>query len=464
MRPHDLIPRGAARWGTRTAAAVLLLGACSTDTLLLAPDPDLAPEMVLNAEGANAVYIGALARFRNITGGDESSWLFGGLLADEWSTSSTFIQNDETDQRQIQTNNSSVTGMFRDLARVRTASNQAIAGLVQYQPTRIAERAEMYFARGFAEMQLAQDFCNGIPLSVPASDAAGTGQVFGEPLTVAQVFGVAIVSYDSARALVTGLTDSASVRVERAARIGKARAQLGLGDAVGAVATIASGTALPGAYAYNQTFAVTSGNNVLWAQPFSAARYIVGDSLEGNIPPSYTVANAIPFSRAADPRVPTTILVTLGQDGQTRIRRTTLWGRSTTIPVVSALDAALIRAEARVRASDRAGALVILDSLRAAVMTLGAITKPAMPALVSPGTQEGMVSLFFREKAFFTFSRGQRLGDMRRMIRNYGRTAANTFPTGTHYKGPAYGSDVNLPVPTDERNNPNFTGCIDRNP
>ena len=76
-----------------------------------------------------------------------------------------------------------------------------------------------------------------------------------------------------------------------------------------------------------------------------------------------------------------------------------------------------------------------------------------------------MVSMFFREKAFWTFSRGQRLGDMRRMIRNYGRTEANTFPTGSHYKGVVYGTDVNLPVPKDESgNNPNSLGCTDRLP
>lgn len=460
MRSSQTITRGSA-WRSRTVAVALLLGACSTDTLLLAPDPDLVtPETVRSAEGANAVYIGALARFRNITGGGESSWLFGGLLADEWSTSSTFIQNDETDQRQVQENNSSVTGMFRSLAQVRTASNQAIAGLGEYQPTRIAERAEMYFARGFAELQLASDFCNGIPLS----DAAGAELIFGNPQSIAQVFGVAIASFDSARALVTGLTDAASVRVERAARIGKARAQVGLGDAAAAVATLASGAPLPGTYSYDHTFATTSGDNVLWAQPFSAARYIVGDSLEGNVPPSYLVANAIPFSRAGDPRVPVTILTTLGQDGQTRRRQTTLWGRSTSIPVVNALDAALIRAEARLEANDRVGVLFILDSLRANPRTQGTLTTPVMAALVDPGSQAGMVSLFFREKAFWTFSRGQRLGDLRRMIRKYGRTAANTFPTGTHFKGPAYGSDVNLPVPTDEQNNPNFTGCTDRNP
>jgi hypothetical protein len=36
------------------------------------------------------------------------------------------------------------------------------------------------------------------------------------------------------------------------------------------------------------------------------------------------------------------------------------------------------------------------------------------------------------------------------------------FPVGDYHKGGEYGSDVNFPVSSDERNNPNFTGCIDR--
>ena len=39
---------------------------------------------------------------------------------DEWSTSSTFVQNDETDQRSIQINNGTVNTMYRQLARARS--------------------------------------------------------------------------------------------------------------------------------------------------------------------------------------------------------------------------------------------------------------------------------------------------------------------------------------------------------
>ena len=44
----------------------------------------------------------------------------------------------------------------------------------------------------------------------------------------------------------------------------------------------------------------------------------------------------------------------------------------------------------------------------------------------------------------------------------HARTQETVFPTGEYHKGGAYGTDVNFPVSSDERNNPKFTGCIDR--
>ncbi len=38
----------------------------------------------------------------------------------------------------------------------------------------------------------------------------------------------------------------------------------------------------------------------------------------------------------------------------------------------------------------------------------------------------------------------------------------NVFPTGSFFKGGTYGLDVNLPVTTNEYQNPNFHGCLDR--
>jgi len=452
----------------RAAAALVIAGAFTaascqsvTDSLLDVEDPDLITQgAVSNAEGALALRNGALNRFRNITGGAESTWLFGGLLADEWSTSSTFVQNDETDQRNSQLNNSSITGFLRNLARTRTASNQALAALKEFAPTQTAAIGEMYFARGFAEMQMASDFCNGIPLS----DASGSTVIFGQPRSVQEVFTVALASLDSAIAINTG-TDVTATLIRNASRIARARVLLGLNriaEAGAAVAGIAT------SFTYDHTFSTATGDNVIWAQPASARRYTVGDSLEGNAR-NLLVRNAIPFFSSRDPRLPVAYSTqnagrdtTKAQDGLTFSRTTTLYARSTALPVVNGIDARLIEAEAELKAGNAAGMLAILNALRAAPPKLGEVQPAVLPPLVLPATGAAQLDLLFREKAFWTFSRGQRLGDLRRLIRQYGRTPDNTFPVGQHYRGGNYGPDVNLPVVTDEQNNPNFTQCTNR--
>ena len=80
-----------------------------------------------------------------------------------------------------------------------------------------------------------------------------------------------------------------------------------------------------------------------------------------------------------------------------------------------------------------------------------------------PGSAAGREDLHFRERAFWLYSTGHRLGDLRRLIRQYGRGAETVFPTGAYFKGGLYGTDVNLPIPQEEENNANFTACLDRN-
>jgi hypothetical protein len=251
--------------------------------------------------------------------------------------------------------------------------------------------------------------------------------------------------------------------------VGKARALVGIDDVAAAAALIDS---IPLSFAYNHTFAVTSGDNIIWNQAASSRRYTVGDSVEGNSR-NILVANAIPFFSALDPRLPVVYTIAANgrdtvksQDGQTFSRTTSLYGRTTSVAVVNGLDARLIVAEDLLREQDFTGMMTILNGLRAAPPKVGEVEAPAMAALPEPATYDEAIDVFFREKAFWTFSRGQRLGDLRRLIRQYDRAAANTFPEGNHYKGGAYGPDVNLPVPQAEENNPNVpaTGaCIDRN-
>lgn len=445
-------------------AAALAIGPTACDvkeTLLEATDPDIInPDDVKNIEGAIALYNGALERFRLIAASSSqvSTWMFGGLLADEWSTTSTFVQNDETDQRSIQLNNSIVTTQFRNLNRVRTSANQAIAALTQYRPNPSSAIAEMYFARGFAELQMGQDFCNGIPLS----DGSGETIEFDDPRPVASVFQAALASFDSALARSTG-QDAMSVLVNRAARVARARTLLNLNRPADALPGVAG---IPTTFAYQHTFSLTTSDNLIWSQNPSNGRFGVADSLEGN-GRDILVRNAIPFGSANDPRVPVVDTRRAGQDGQTFLRTTSLYDRLTPMDVVNGIDARLVEAEAALRANDVTGWLAILNGMRTGanrVTSVGAVTlsATALPALSDPGTTEARVKLHFRERAFWTFSRGQRLGDLRRMVRQYQFEPDAVFPEGIHYKGGSYGGDVNLPVPADEQNNPKFEGCLDR--
>jgi hypothetical protein len=125
------------------------LAACnSKETLLEAVDPDVIdPNDINSSEGALALYVGALGRLRQATGGSSvatggegSSWLFGGLLADEWSTSSTFVRTTRP-----------MSARFRRATRRSKAcsatspahvATQAIRVMKEFRDTEVAKIAE----------------------------------------------------------------------------------------------------------------------------------------------------------------------------------------------------------------------------------------------------------------------------------------------------------------------------------
>ena len=100
---------------------------------------------------------------------------------------------------------------------------------------------------------------------------------------------------------------------------------------------------------------------------------------------------------------------------------------------------------------------------------------PSPPALAQsaiPTTAAGQQDLLFTERALTLFLTSHRLNDMRRLIWQYGRNAESVFPRGpyepdnTSKAGANYGTDVNLPIPSEESNNPLFlkgpAACINR--
>ena len=433
------------------------------DDLLTAEDPDIIkPDAINTPEAADALRIGAISRLRNMTAGagqGDSPWMFSGLLTDEWKSGDTFLQRNETDQRTVQDNNGNLNPVFRDVHRARNAAREALNALNEFKPTPASNLGQMYFVMGFAEMQLAEWFCNGQPLGTADSGVPE----YGPPMTTAAIYALALAHFDSALTYTTA-TDAATVAVRNSILIAKGRVLVDLARYADAATTVA---AVPTNYTLNATFSLTAGNNQIWALGVSAKRWVVGDSFDT----SGIITNALPFASAKDPRVPVegtstgTSAVGKSFDTATNFVRllAPLHGRTDPTPIVNGIDARLIEAEAQLNANNFTAMTATLNALRAAPQSLGSISSPVMTNLTAPTTKDAALNLFFREKAFWTFSRGQRLGDLRRLVRQYGRPQNQVFPVGTFFKGGNYGTDVNFPVHVDEQNNPEFKGCADRN-
>jgi hypothetical protein len=441
-------------------AAVATLAACSRDRLLGVTDPDIiAPDNLNSADGAEGLRVGAIRVFKFMTALDESSWFYGGLLVDEWKSADTFTQRDETDQRNVTEQNSLVTIAFRQIHRTRIQAFSAARALQTFNPNARAKIGEMFFIKGYAELQSALDFCNGQPY---ADLSTGTPDI-AAAIDGLTAFNIALASFDSAIVAVGTGTDTVSNRVRNAAQVGRGRALLALGKLPEAGAAVSS---VPSNFTFNLTWPGSQGieDNLIWGLANSARRYTVQDSADSQ---GGRIVNAMPFVSAKDPRVPTTKPASFrfGFDGVTPYDRQDVFPAfNSPVPVANYVDARLILAESQLAAGNSAW-LTTLNALRAGPTNIGALTISGMAPLTDPGSTADRQLLLFRERAFWTFGRGQRLGDLRRMIRLYGFTAAQVFPGEgglNPRKNAAYGPDLNLVVPQAERNNQLYTGCIDK--
>jgi hypothetical protein len=443
-----------------TAALVVACGHVN-DQLLQPQNPGIVdPGSVTNATlaGALALRVGAIGRYTTLENG-EVLWEYAGVLADEFSNADFNTDRINVDQRQT---DPLVQWGYSGVTQSRGFVRDAIAALQKYAPDSTALISELYTELAFFEMTLADNFCNGIPLGHTVNGV----QTNGQPLTTQQVYDSASAHLDTAIALVKG-TDAGSVYVLRAAQVLKGRVLIDKGN-FAAAATVVSG--VPTSYIYDLTFSTSTSSNGHWTLNNSVARVSVGDSFYVASGVPVTIKNALPFASANDPRVPVALGSALtpkvaAEDGVT----TPLWlgqlykNQFDPMTLLSGVDARLYEAEAKLQANDIPGMMTILNALRGSSPTIAATKIPVMPAIATtPATKDAAIDLLFREKAFWTFGRGQRLPDLRRLVRQYGRTDAQVFPTGPYFKGGNYGTDENFPVPSSEQTNPLFHGCLDR--
>ncbi len=452
------------RYGSITAlAATLLIGVTACGILDTDP-PNIVGEDDLNTPaGAATRRLGAISTFTLAKDGDfqpvgipgnpdpinsndasDGYILWSGVLSDELVNPGFIPSRTEVDLRIAQPTTAGLGPLYQSLHRARAAAEDAAVSLETFGTDPAADTGipEMYALAGFTYVMLAEGFCSGITVSRVVDNQI----VYGLPLTTAQVFDTAIVRFNTALShpSIAGVVDDP---IHQLASVGLGRALLNQGLFVEAAAAVAN--VLPD-FVYETEHSTTPAalhNGVFEA--FNNGEFGVFDQ-EGT--------NGLNFVSAEDLRV-------TGDSGLGADNNTESWFPSkypnfdASIPTADYLEAQLIIAESELQASAFPAMTQRLNDLRAAV---------GLAPLAMPGDLTSATDVLFTERAFWLFLTGHRLGDMRRLVRQYGRDPETVFPTGDYYKGGlTYGTAVNLPLPRREANNPNVPDpvntCLDRN-
>jgi hypothetical protein len=478
------------------AGALALSIGCDTNKLVEVEDPAaLRPEEVINAAAVPALVNGA---FRQFVGGYSG---FGGdaflsasaVITDETYYGDTFTTREAADKRSLQPvvlGNLS-DAAFNRLMQARFNARRAFAVVEQFaSDAAVADLAEVYKSRlrtieGYVYVTLSEGWCSAVPFSrMPETGPIDPAKIeYGESITTQQMNDTAVVRFNEALGI-----DATNLL----AKVGKGRALLNNGrfaEAAAAVATVATDSVFHLEHSVN----VSDENNPATSLQQNG-RYGVAN-LEGGLtaagaalrsdlnthPLTASSAEGLPFRALRDPRVPWQAR----PDNSGRCFSASIfcwWNNNyftleADVPLASGVEARLIEAEAALQAGDTALMMTRLNGLRASAATLLArlytnqrqvffnagggvsldpLTDPGIGLLTAAERFEARRALLFRERALWLYHTGHRQGDLRRLVRNYGFTTSQVFPSGPHFRGGTYGGDVAYPVPFNEQNNPDY--------
>lgn len=466
---------------TVTAIALFSSVACSLDKFIgegKLPEEVVSPALTETPKGALAAYRGATMYLRDALAKTPSGYpyptgfvVFVGQLSDElrFNIGAPLYYNltVSPDHRQFDEEYEEVDtyNPYSALQRVRSQSAQAQGLLQDYPPDNpLPLIAHTLAMRAYAEVMLAELYCSGIPLSTLDYKGDFT---YAPGLPTDSVLQHAVTLFDSALAIAG--TDS--MRIVDFARVGKGRALLQMGkfdEAAAAVVSVAP------TFRYALQYSVAAQVRGLFGVPNSADRFkagLLGDR-EGQ--------NGMPFVSERDARLPQMDTFTYMAGSATlsgsfpRKGWIPVSGDQSVIVLSSGIEAQLIQAEVALWKND-ASWLTILNRLRTTCTDVATCPTPAprgtggvdsLPLLEVPNgaSMAAKIGLLFRERAYWLFLTGHRVGDLRRLIRIYKRDSEEVFPTGEYDSNVlAYGGDVNLPVPRmEQERNPKYNGCINR--
>ncbi len=462
------------------AGVVCALGCRPSDVLKVpAPAGVTASGALQSQAGAESAFNTARYQtFRGLVDGFQGLLLWTEVLTDEftWSDFATDAGDANVDFRVTAPPGSAYFATddfgWQNLLTGRSSLLLAIPLLAKYEPSAGQSRVgEAYALMGYAELIVAEGYCAGTPLDrVPP----GGHFQFGMPLTTDSMLGAAEADFDSALAHANG-----DATVQNLAHVGLGRTLVNRGRLDSAALAVVS---VPTGFVYNTDLSPTFGQGglqgtntyaVMITDPFaSGSTFMTVADHEGG--------TALNFRSAQDPRVVIDSTLRQTDDGGTWYFPAKFEGAGQEfIPLATGVEARLIQAEAALKANDVNGWTSDLNALRADAADTKVTFPPGSQSLTADSTTLAspamQVDVMFRERAFWLFGTGTRLGDLRRLIRQYGRDQSTVFPTGPYPNGnnpslpspvPNYGTDVTLTPPTGQNtnagvvNNPNYKGCI----
>lgn len=476
-------PRGARlRRLVGLSAAALLLAPVAGCHLLDVQTPDVVPTSALT--GANAlptIRAGAIGDFaiaydgsgaQGSGGTTEGQVLISGMLGDELINTETFPDRIQVDARQSDPASATLAFIYQNLHTSRASAEAAAGKFAQFSDTtKDPGESEMLSIAGFDYVFLGENYCSGSP--VDRANPDGT-VAYGTPLTTVQILDTAMARFQHARALALGLGAPGANFADLAA-VGEARVFLDLGDFAGADSLAAT---VPTSFSYviQHDLNTVRQQNGVYNGIRKFKRYGVADQ-EG--------IAGFPWRSVSDPRTPSFRSPSTNK-GFDRVTPQWDQGRyideKQSVPLATGLEARLINAEVALQNGDTTTFLADLNALRASppsyILALntgtGAYgTLAPMDTVAHPADGAAAVQLLFAERARWLWLTSHRLNDMRRLVRavgtrgGYGLAVNSVWPNGPYFKNAGvngYGNDVNLPLPVTEANNPNFAGCLDRNP
>jgi hypothetical protein len=310
--------------------------------LLKVENPGQLPESALEGPGAiNTLVNGA---YGDLSDAYDNLVILSGVFTDELAHSGSFPNWRRIDTRTIDPNDtagSGLLGMWQDLQTARVSAELAVPRVREAAGAGAgtsAVLAEVLMLAGFANLLIADNFCQGVIDGGPAVPSAemytrAEGH-FSEAITIAAAAGAA-----------NGLSASAA-NIRNAALVGRARARLALGNTAGAAA---DADLVPAAFVYNMLYAETSGreNNEIAVFTVFRREASIGQPFWNN--PAIPQCSSNPNRNPAI--VPTCTFPTEGQfgpDNQTPLFVQLLYAsRASAIPLARGVDAQFIGREAR---------------------------------------------------------------------------------------------------------------------